>query len=78
MGDMSKYMLCAVNIKTRNDRPGRIYVSFGDFCSVQRHVLANLLYLLAEFLFYESRLRICRRCVDDDMDNFSHHNIACT
>ena len=32
MGDTSKYLAYLVNFKSRNNKSGRSYVSFGDVC----------------------------------------------
>ena len=33
MGDTCEYLVYVVNIRRRNDKSRRIYVSFGDVCS---------------------------------------------
>jgi hypothetical protein len=33
MGDTSKYLVYVVNVRQRNDKSERSYVSFGDVCS---------------------------------------------
>ena len=33
MGDTSEYLIYVVNLRRRNDKSGRSYVSFGDVCS---------------------------------------------
>ena len=33
MGDTSKYLVYAVNVRRRKDKSRRSYVSFGDVCS---------------------------------------------
>ena len=48
------YLVYVINVRRRNDKFGRSYVSFGDVyyeIELKRHVLVNLLYLLAESLF---------------------------
>ena len=61
MGDTLEYIAYVVNVRRRNDKSGRSYVSFGDVCFEIEFTEA----CLSKLVIYLSRVDILRIEVED-------------
>ena len=61
MGDMSEYLVYVANVKWRNDKFGKSYVSFGNICSEIEFAEASF----GKLVISLRRVIILRRKVED-------------